>query len=162
MWSVEPWHWLVFGLILITLELFLPTFAIMWFGAAAVAVAVVAWLLPIGVFAQVIVWLLLSVAFMAAWFYWLRPWRLARQVPSALLTQAMGEVGMVIVKPMPQKLGTVRFSVPVLGAEEWPCRNEVGELNEGDRVQVTGVGDGHLVVAPLAPLPSPTGVSLTV
>ena len=46
-WMIEPWHWLVLGFSLMIAEIFIPTFASLWFGAAAVIVAALAWLLPI-------------------------------------------------------------------------------------------------------------------
>ncbi|MFP6780524.1 MAG: NfeD family protein, partial [Gammaproteobacteria bacterium] len=33
--EILPWHWLVFGIGLMILEMFLTTFFILWFGAAA-------------------------------------------------------------------------------------------------------------------------------
>ena len=38
LWMIEPWHWLVLGFILLIIEMFVPTFASLWFGAAAIIV----------------------------------------------------------------------------------------------------------------------------
>lgn len=32
----EPWHWFVLGIALMLIELFLPSFAALWFGLAVV------------------------------------------------------------------------------------------------------------------------------
>ena len=40
------WHWLVFGMILIITEIFIPSFTIFWFGLGAIIVAVVLLLVP--------------------------------------------------------------------------------------------------------------------
>lgn len=39
MMTIEPWYWLVFGVILAIAEMFVPTFFMLWFGAAAIIVA---------------------------------------------------------------------------------------------------------------------------
>ena len=52
---IEPWHWLVLGFTLMIAEMFIPTFASLWFGAAAVIVAALAWLLPL-IEKQYIIW----------------------------------------------------------------------------------------------------------
>ena len=36
--EILPWQWIVFGIALMISEIFLTTFFILWFGAAAVAV----------------------------------------------------------------------------------------------------------------------------
>ena len=54
-WMIEPWHWLVLGFSLMIAEIFIPTFASLWFGAAAVIVAALAWLLPIPLLFQVLI-----------------------------------------------------------------------------------------------------------
>jgi membrane protein implicated in regulation of membrane protease activity len=41
------WHWLVFGLVLLIVEMVLPTgFVLLWTGVSALLVGVLAWLLP--------------------------------------------------------------------------------------------------------------------
>ena len=39
---IEPWHWLVLGFSLLIVEMFVPTFASLWFGVAAVIIAALA------------------------------------------------------------------------------------------------------------------------
>ena len=43
---IEPWHWLILGLVLIILELFLTSFVSLSIGVAAIVVAAFSWLLP--------------------------------------------------------------------------------------------------------------------
>jgi len=77
------------------MEILLPSFVALWFGAAAVIVGV----------------LLLF-------------------IPSA---------------PTTERRGTLRFSVPILGADEWPfiCSDEVAS---GDRVRVSDISGNDLIV----------------
>ena len=41
--DLQYWHWLVFGMILIIAELFIPSFTIFWFGLGALAVGGLFW-----------------------------------------------------------------------------------------------------------------------
>ena len=40
------WYWLVFGMLLIMAEIFIPSFTVFWFGLGAIIVALVLWLMP--------------------------------------------------------------------------------------------------------------------
>ncbi len=57
------WHWLVLGLLLMLVELALPSTYFLWMGLAALVVGVVFWLIPgMGFDAQVILFAVLSVS----------------------------------------------------------------------------------------------------
>ena len=71
--TIEPWYWLVFGVILLIAEMFVPTFFMLWFGAAAIIVALLSWLLGLSVTTSVLLWLVLSVLFCALWFKFIQP-----------------------------------------------------------------------------------------
>ena len=64
---LEYWHWIVFGIVMIVAEMFLGSFFIFWFGAAAVFVGLLL-LLPIELSetAQIIIWAITSTAFALA------------------------------------------------------------------------------------------------
>lgn len=148
-WMIEPWHWLVLGFLLMIAEMFIPTFASLWFGAAAVIVAALSWLLPISLLWQVLIWLTLSVLFMFAWVKYIKPLSVDRTKAGLGGSVIIGETGMIVVKPQPDKLGRVRFSVPIVGADEWSCRthDEEVEVEVGDRVVVTDISGNELIVA---------------
>ncbi len=40
------WYWLVFGMLLIIAEIFIPSFTVLWFGLGAIIVALILWLSP--------------------------------------------------------------------------------------------------------------------
>lgn len=144
---IEPWHWLVLGFLLMIAEMFIPTFASLWFGAAAVIVAALAWLLPISLLWQVLIWLTLSVVFMFAWVKYIKPLSVDRTKAGLGGAVIIGETGMIVDKPLPDKLGRVRFSVPIVGADEWFCRTLDEEVEVGDRVVVTDISGNELIVA---------------
>ncbi|MGP5537193.1 NfeD family protein [Psychrobacter glacincola] len=147
LWMIEPWHWLVLGFILLIIEMFVPTFASLWFGAAAIIVAALSWLLPIPVSVQIIIWLVLSAIFLLAWFKFIKPLSLDRTKAGLGGSVIVGETGMIIVQPQPDRAGTVRFSVPIVGAAEWMCRTTGEPVAVGDRVVVTDIVGNELVVS---------------
>ena len=147
MYMVEPWHWLVLGFVLMIAEMFIPTFASLWFGGAAVIVAALAWLLPLSLLWQVLIWLSLSVAFMFAWVKYIKPLSIDRTKAGLGGSVIIGETGMMIVKPHDDQLGRVRFSVPIVGSDEWFCRTNDAEIEVGDRVVVMDIIGNELVVA---------------
>lgn len=154
-WMIEPWHWLVLGLLLMIAEIFIPTFASLWFGAAAVIVAALSWLLPVPLILQVIIWLVLSVLFMFAWVKYIKPLSVDRTKAGLGGSVIIGETGMIVVKPQAGVLGLVRFNVPIVGADEWSCRTNDEAVEVGDRVVVTDISGNELIVAPTKRIEAP-------
>ena len=154
-WMIEPWHWLVLGFSSMIAEIFIPTFASLWFGAAAVIVAALAWLLPIPLLFQVLIWLTLSVLFMFAWVKYIKPLSINRKKAGQSSDLIIGETGMIVVKPQKGISGMVRFNVPIWGADEWPCRTAGVNVEAGDRVVVIKVVGDELIVAPSQRLQAP-------
>ena len=147
LWILEPWHWLVLGFVLLIIEMFVPTFASLWFGGAAIIVAALAWLLPISVSLQIIIWLVLSAIFLLAWFKFIKPLSVDRTKAGLGGSVIIGETGMIIVAPQLERAGVVRFSVPIVGAAEWMCRTSGEQVAVGDRVIVTDIVGNELIVS---------------
>ena len=158
-WMIEPWHWLVLGFLLMIAEIFIPTFASLWFGAAAVLVAVLSWLLPVPLVLQVIIWLSLSVLFMFAWVKYIKPLSVDRTKAGLGGSVIIGETGMIVVKPQAGSPGRVRFNVPIVGADEWFCRTKDEHVEIGDRVVVTDITGNELIVAPTQRIAAPTTIN---
>ncbi|MGK8264584.1 NfeD family protein [Moraxella nonliquefaciens] len=97
--NVYPWHWLIFGLILMILEMFVPTFFLLWFGASAVVTAVLAWAFGFGFGTEVILWLVLSVILCLSWFKFIQPNIKTRTTAGLGGSVIIGEIGML---PTPQ------------------------------------------------------------
>ena len=144
---IEPWHWLVLGFVLLIVEMFVPTFASLWFGAAAIIVAALLWLIPIPVSVQIIIWLVLSTIFLVAWFKFIKPLSVDRTKAGLGGSVIIGETGMIIVAPQPDRAGMVRFSMPIVGAAEWMCRTRGEQVAVGDRVVVTDIVGNELIVS---------------
>lgn len=142
------WHWLVFGMVLMMLELIVPSFTILWFGLGGLVVGLTLLILAEIPFTwQVLIWVASSVGFTIIWFKILKP-RMKDQTMAGISREAvLGETAMVISKPEGQKRGQLRFAVPVLGSETWEylCEKQV---DVGDRVVVQEVSGNTMIVRP--------------
>lgn len=143
--TLEPWHWLVFGLLLITAEMFIPTFFVLWFGVGAVLTALISFVVPLSLLWSVVVWLFLSLIFIGAWFKFIQPNFKDRTKAGLGASAIIGETGMVIKSPTPTTKGVVRFATPKAGASEWACRS-IDTLAVGDRVKIVNIIGNELLV----------------
>lgn len=137
------WHWLVLGLVLIGLEMIVPSFTIIWFGLGAVLVSIVMALFPgYSLSAQILTWTVASALFTLAWFRFFNP-RTSKTFAGSPKGAVVGEIGLVIRAAEPYTKGIVKFQLPLLGADEWPCLADE-PLEVGDRVKVVDV-EGHVL-----------------
>ena len=140
------WYWLVFGMILMLLELAVPSFTIFWFGLGALAVGVLLLVAPdLSLTLQLLVWVIASAAFVLFWFKVLKP-RMTDKTTSGIAREAvLGETAMVTRVPEGDRRGEIRFSVPMLGSDTWPfiCDDEV---TVGDRVAVRDISGNTMLV----------------
>ncbi len=144
------WVWIALGMVLVILEIFVPNFVIVWFGVAAILVGLLRTVTEPSLTYQLVFWALLSLALLGLWFLFIKP-RMADKTKAGLSREAvLGAVGHVMEPPEGHKRGKVRFSVPLLGAEEWPCLVQEGKVVAmGDRVQVVDIVGNVLVVCPM-------------
>lgn len=150
------WHWLVFGMLLILAELFIPSFTIIWFGLGAVLVGLLSWVgFSLELQWQLLLWVLLSAGFTAAWFRWIKPLSKDMTKAGTAKEALLGQRCLLIKVPATEGArGECRFSVPILGSDTWPCLIE-GEAMAGDTVIVKDIlGNAVLVV----PAPSTSSV----
>ena len=140
------WHWMVIGLGLGLLELFVASFFVIWFGLGALLVGVAMLLIPNMAFsAQILLWTAASVAMTVLWFKVLR--KDAGKTRSGQADEALGEIGVLVraVEPLgvESARGEVRFQKPVMGSDVWPCLADEA-IAAGERVRVLAV-DGQLL-----------------
>jgi len=141
------WHWLVFGVALIVLEIFLPSFVVLWFGIAGVIVGVVLWTAPtLPLAAQLLIWLIASIAMAVVWFRYFKP-RMTDKTRAGVARDALlGRSGQVIKVPLDGRRGMARFSVPVLGSDEWEIICDE-PLVLGDRIFIREFSGNTLIVS---------------
>ena len=140
------WYWLVFGMLLVLLELAIPSFTIFWFGLGALVVGVLLLLAPgISLTAQILIWIIASAAFVLFWFKVLKP-RMTDRTKAGISREAvLGETAMVTRLPEGDRRGEMRFAVPMLGSDIWSfiC---VDEVVVGERVMVLDVSGNTMMV----------------
>lgn len=145
---LEPWHWFVLGIVLMLMELIVPTFAIIWFGIAAIMVSVLAWIFPwMGLATQLVTWTIFSILCTVLWFKFIKPLSTDKTTAGLPREATIGQIGMVIQTDLNHEQIKVRFSLPLLGADEWLCRT-TSPVQVGDRVIVIDILGNDLLVQP--------------
>ena len=144
--GIEYWHWIVFGIALMLSEIFIGSFFIFWFGAAAVVVGLLILPLPdMSPTAQVIIWAISSSSFALAWFKLVKPLNVDKTKAGLSKEALVGEIGQVLQIPSGDKRGKVRFPAPVLGSDEWLIISH-DTVSIGDRVSVIDLSGNALIV----------------
>jgi membrane protein implicated in regulation of membrane protease activity len=137
--QIDWWCWIIAGILLIGLELIIPSFTIIWFGFGALIVGLFKLLWPgFPVSGQVFLWSLASICFTIMWFKYFKP-KKDRTHAGMSKEGIVGETG-IIIRGTEDSYGrgTVRFRVSVLGADEWSCYSE-SILQVGDSVRVIDI-----------------------
>jgi membrane protein implicated in regulation of membrane protease activity len=144
--ALAYWHWLVFGMLLIGFEIFIPSFTALWFGLGALIIGGVLLLYPdLSLVLQLVLWLLSSSAFTWAWFKFFKHLAPDRTKAGLSREAIIGETAQVIRAPHESARGMLRFATPKLGSEEWEFISDQ-PVNVGDRVAVRDVSGNTLIV----------------
>lgn len=140
------WYWLVFGMLLIIAEIFIPSFTIFWFGLGGIIVAGILWLSPdLALSWQLFFWAIASCVFTFLWFKFFKPLMKDRTKAGISREAIIGESGQVIKVPNKGKRGIVRFTTPLLGENEWPFMSQ-DKIALGDRVFIKDISGNTLIV----------------
>lgn len=93
--SIDFWHWLILGVVLVILEVFAPGAFFLWMGVAAFVVGLLLWILPdMGWEMQFLLFGVISVVSIAIWRLRLRKHPTASEEPS-LNARTQGYIGRV-------------------------------------------------------------------
>lgn len=140
------WHWVVLGIVLMLLELAVPSFFLVWFGLGALIVGVLTVFSPSAPFAfQILAWTACSLVFLALWFRVFKP-NLYKSRAGMARGSLIGEVGLVTRDIRPYERGQIRLQKPILGEEVWESVAEI-EIRVGERVRVLEVEGNTLKVS---------------
>jgi len=145
--EVAYWHWMVFGLSLALAEIMLFSFVALWFGLSAFIVGILLWIVPFSFTAQLTIWVVLSIIIIFSWFKWVSPLLKNKSFSGMGKESMLGQVGTVIdYNTAHEGRGTLRFSAPILGADEWQfiCTDNV---EVGSRVIVREFSGNTLIVS---------------
>lgn len=140
------WLWIVLGVLLVGLEMFIASFTVLWFGLGALLVGLILLAAPtLDLHWQLLIWLVASIGFAVFWFRFFKP-RMVDKTKAGVSREAVvGITGQVIRPPKNTQRGLVRFTTPVLGDDEWEfiCEDVV---QPGDRVAIREVSGNTLIV----------------
>ena len=143
--SILWWHWIIFGIILLILDMTLATFFILGLGAAAVIVGVVDLLVMTTFTQELSIWMMLAILIIAGWFKWFRQKPLTQSGQSNYRLDTLGTVTETIE---PHSRGKVTFDTPVLGNTTWHATSKVA-LEVNTRVQIVQINGQLIEVEPL-------------
>lgn len=144
--DVQWWYWVVAGVVLILMELAVPAFFILWFGAGALLVALAVAIVPtLSLAAQVGLWSAASLSMVVLWFKVFAGAR-PRTLSGTAQGEVIGEVGLLVVDVAPFRHGKVRFQKPILGSDQWTCMADE-PITAGERVRVVAFEGNNVKVA---------------
>lgn len=133
------WHWILLGIVLVILELVVPSFTIFWFGLGAILTGLLVAVLPaFPIEWQLLVFSTSSIGFTFLWFRFFRP---RKRAATAFADEkfAVGQTGIAATRALaPGEIGRVVFSVPVMGDESWEYTADE-PINTGERLRVIAV-----------------------
>lgn len=143
--NIAYWHWIVFGFALAAVEIFVPSFFMLWLGASAVAVGLLSWILPLSFAVELLIWGILSLACLIAWFKFVSP-HFKDVTKSGMGREALiGQIGTVLEYNTSSTRGVLRFPAPLLGEDEWRFISQ-DKLSSGDKVVITDTSGNDLIV----------------
>lgn len=136
------WLWLSLGIVLGAAEMLAPGFFLIWLAAAAILTGLVAWLLPISMTVQIVLFAILAIGLVQAGRRWFRGNPIESDDP-LLNDRGARMVGDVVIVVEPIKSGTGRVTV---GDSVWTANGP--DTPVGARVRITGVHGSTLQVEP--------------
>lgn len=144
---LEPlWIWAILGLALIALEMLTGTLYILWFGIAALGLALLTSLAPsLAVAWQLLIFTVLSLGSLAIWKQFYR-----REHNDSNIGQSRGDeigrIGIITVAVSPRQNGQIEFAQGVLGSRLWiAIANE--EIEVGSEAVIVAVEGNRLRVS---------------
>lgn len=134
--NLSPWHWLVFGLVLMGLEVLVPGAFFLWPGAAALLVGLLLAVFPSMAWSTaLILWAVLSVTTLLGWLAYRRRKPTAQPAPTTLNRRGQQYIGRLytIVTPIVNGEGDMRVDDTIwkIVADE--------DLSGGTQVRVVAV-----------------------
>ncbi|MBA1420488.1 MAG: NfeD family protein [Epsilonproteobacteria bacterium] len=144
--TVLWWHWIVFGIVLLIIEMSTGTFFMLGLGVAAIVVGIVDTLLGTSFTVELSIWMVLSILAIGAWFKWFRE---PPVTDSGQSNYRLDTLGTVLEEIHPHARGKVTFDSPVLGNTSWHATSKV-DLDKNTRVKIVEINGQLIEVEPLS------------
>ncbi len=143
--TVLWWHWIIFGIILLIIEMSLGTFFILGLGVAAIIVGILDAVMGVSFAVEITVWLVLSVLSITAWFKWFKEESITNSGQS---NYSLDTIGTVIKEIQPHSRGKVAFDTPVLGNSSWHATSKI-DIDKNTRVKIVQINGQLIEVEPI-------------
>ncbi len=138
---IDPvWAWAILGMILLSIEMAIGSYDILWFGIAAICVAIILSLFPdMTPAAQYIMFAALSLISLSIWRFHYKKTESHSRVGQAQ-GEEIGRVGIVTSACGPNETGKIRFTQGLMGAREWAAvsNEDIAKDTEAEVVAVEG------------------------
>jgi len=145
MLSILWWHWIVFGLILLMIELAVGTFFILGFAIAAIIIGVITFFIFLSFATQLMLWLLFCIIFIAIWYKKFSHNTISKSGQSDYSLDTLGTVTQDIPK---HSRGKVMFDTPVLGNTTWHATSNI-DIPADTRVKIVKINGQLIEVEPI-------------
>ncbi|MGW8169263.1 MAG: NfeD family protein [Sulfurovaceae bacterium] len=145
MLSILWWHWIVFGLILLMIELAVGTFFILGFAVAAIIVGILTFFMVFSFSAQLMLWLLFCIIFIAIWYKKISDTTISKSGQSDYSLDTLGTVIQDIQK---HSRGKVIFDTPVLGNTTWHATSNK-DIHADTRIKIVKINGQLIEVEPI-------------
>jgi hypothetical protein len=119
---------------------------LLWFGISAIIVGGLLWGFSFSFNIQLLIWIVLSLFNVFAWFKWISPHLRDKSLSGMARETMIGQIGTVIdYNSVQSGRGKLRFPAPVVGSDEWQFICE-DEIKVGSRVIVREFSGNTLIV----------------
>ena len=139
------WHWIIFGIVLLLVEMSIGTFFILGLAVAAILVGIIDLLFLTAFNTELLIWIIFSLLAIAAWFKWFRE---PHQTDSGQSNYRLDTLGIVLEEIEPHNRGKVKFDSPVLGNTAWHATAKV-KIEKDTRVKIVQINGQLIEVEPV-------------
>ena len=134
------WHWIVLGIILLTMEMFTGTFILLGLGLSGIIVGSIDIIYPLSLNIKLTMWIVLSLLSFILWFKYMKDNSIEHSGQSNYSLETLG----VVEENIPVNgRGKVRFDSPVLGTTLWTATSKE-TLEPNTRVEIKEI-KGQLI-----------------
>ena len=147
MHHITWWHWIIFGVILMIVEMNTGTFFMLTLGLSAIMVGILATIFNLSLQIEILLWLIFSIVAIVVWMRWYKNKTVSNSGQSDYRLETLGTVTSDIHA---HRRGKVTFDTPVLGNTQWHATADE-TIHKGTRVRIVEVNGQLIKVAPLSP-----------
>lgn len=141
--GLNPWKWLIIGVLLLVAEMLTGSLFLLWPAIAAVIVGIIIFLLPLGWEMQLVLFTLVSGLGLVWGEMYLRPRLATNTAADDLNDRSARMIGQRVVAASNFELGQGRVKV---ADTEWAARIEQGDPNKGDELRIVAVSGASVTV----------------